>query len=113
MIIFVFQYMGILLVSLMLNVADYNSKRMFFFFSFRHAEGQIGLQNLKFPCLDGDCDNEFSLTVLKSVLKSSTFSNLLKRKQAEEIEAAGIANLESCPFCNFATIMPNEQDKVL
>ncbi|KAF2348228.1 hypothetical protein FHG87_021016, partial [Trinorchestia longiramus] len=78
----------------------------------RYSEEQIGQGSLKFSCLEGTCKEDFSLNVLKSVLKSSVFSNLLKRKQAEEIVAAGIADLESCPFCNFATIMPNKEDKV-
>ncbi|KAA0203432.1 hypothetical protein HAZT_HAZT007626 [Hyalella azteca] len=63
-------------------------------------------------CVGSSCKEEFSLNVIKTVLKSSVFSNLLKRKQAEEIMAAGIADLECCPFCNFATIMPNKEDKV-
>ncbi|XP_018022152.1 uncharacterized protein LOC108678287 isoform X2 [Hyalella azteca] len=78
----------------------------------RYCEEQIGQGSLKFTCLEGSCKEEFSLNVLKTVLKSSVFSNLLKRKQAEEIVAAGIADLECCPFCNFATIMPNKEDKI-
>ena len=79
----------------------------------RYAEEQIGQGSLKFRCLEGKCEVEFSLGILKSVLKSSVFSNLLKRKQTEEIVAAGIADLETCPFCDFATIMPNKEDKVI
>lgn len=81
-------------------------------FFLRYAEEQIGQGQLKFACLNSECKEEFSLNVLKGVLKSSVFSNLLKRKQAEEIFAAGIDDLESCPFCNFATVMPNKEDKV-
>ncbi|CAG2064970.1 unnamed protein product, partial [Timema podura] len=36
---------------------------------------------------------------------------MLQRKQMEEVKAAGIEDLESCPFCDFATILPND-DKV-
>ncbi|XP_018027113.2 E3 ubiquitin-protein ligase RNF216 isoform X2 [Hyalella azteca] len=78
----------------------------------RYCEEQIGQGSLKFACCDSSCKEEFSLNVIKTVLKSSVFSNLLKRKQAEEIMAAGIADLECCPFCNFATIMPNKEDKI-
>ncbi|RXG70540.1 E3 ubiquitin-protein ligase [Armadillidium vulgare] len=78
----------------------------------RFAEEQIGQGKLEFICLEGECKSPFSLGTLKRLLKPSIFSNLLKRKQAEEIAAAGIDDLESCPFCNFATIMPNKEDKV-
>lgn len=42
------------------------------------------------------------------MLQESVFSKLLKRKQSKEIQAAGIAGLETCPFCEFATIPPPE-----
>jgi hypothetical protein len=36
---------------------------------------------------------------------------MLRRKQLEEVKAAGIEDLETCPFCDFASILPDE-DKV-
>ena len=79
---------------------------------YRQAEEQIGQGGMYFRCLQGECEAEFSLDTLKSVLKSTVFSKLLKRKQNQEIVAAGIQDLESCPFCDFVTIMPNKDDKV-
>ncbi|XP_066988324.1 LOW QUALITY PROTEIN: uncharacterized protein [Macrobrachium rosenbergii] len=78
----------------------------------RFAEEEIGQGRINFRCLEGDCKAEFSLGTLKKLLKPSVFSNILARKQLEEIAAAGIEDLESCPFCNFQTIMPNREDKV-
>nr|CAD7452682.1 unnamed protein product [Timema tahoe] len=74
------------------------------------AETQIGDDKTVFPCLT-TCEAEFSLKTLQAVLKPSIFSRMLQRKQMEEVKAAGIEDLESCPFCDFATILPND-DKV-
>ncbi|KAK7077921.1 hypothetical protein SK128_020266, partial [Halocaridina rubra] len=78
----------------------------------RYAEEEIGQGRINFRCLEGDCKAEFSLGTLKRVMKPSVFSNILARKQLEEIAAAAIEDLEACPFCNFQTIMPNKEDKV-
>lgn len=75
-------------------------------------EVEIGQGRTSFRCLGGECKAEFSLATLKRVLKPSIFSNLLVRKQQEEIAAAGIEDLVACPFCNFQTIMPNPEDKI-
>jgi hypothetical protein len=40
------------------------------------------------------------------VLKPVLFSRMVQMKQLEEVQAAGIQDLESCPFCDFATIPP-------
>ncbi|XP_018569505.1 E3 ubiquitin-protein ligase RNF216-like [Anoplophora glabripennis] len=39
------------------------------------------------------------------------FSKWAQKKAVAEIKAAGIEELESCPFCDFAYI-PNESDKI-
>ena len=41
------------------------------------------------------------------------FSNILQRKQQEEIASAGIEDLVQCPFCPFCTIMPEPNDHIL
>lgn len=79
---------------------------------FRFVEEEIGQGRTSFRCLEGECKAEFSLATLKRVMKPSIFSNILERKQQEEIAAAGIEDLVACPFCNFQTIMPNPEDKV-
>ncbi|XP_042221686.1 E3 ubiquitin-protein ligase RNF216-like isoform X4 [Homarus americanus] len=78
----------------------------------RFAEEEIGQGRTTFRCLEGDCKAEFSLSTLKRIMKPAVFSNILERKQLEEIAAAGIEDLVACPFCNFQTIMPNQEDKV-
>ncbi|XP_078001133.1 uncharacterized protein LOC144453676 [Glandiceps talaboti] len=78
----------------------------------RSSEEVIGRSRVEFPCLAPDCKCHFSVSVLQKVLLPSVFSNLLKRIQEEEIRKADIPNLETCPFCSFATIMDNPEDKV-
>ena len=58
-----------------------------------------------------NCGSEFSLSVLQRVLKPTTFSILLKKRQADEVVEAGLEGLVSCPFCHFASIPP-EGDKI-
>lgn len=71
----------------------------------RAAEVAIGNAQSGFSCLT-DCNAEFSLKVLRTVLKPVLFSRMVQMKQLEELQAAGIQDLESCPFCDFATIPP-------
>lgn len=78
----------------------------------RSSEELIGQTKTKFPCLAEGCIGEFTLSTLKKVLPASTLSNLLRRIQDEEVRSAGIEDLETCPFCSFATVMPNKDDKV-
>ncbi|XP_049804091.1 uncharacterized protein LOC126243001 [Schistocerca nitens] len=76
----------------------------------KYAENQIGDGKTVFTCLS-NCTAEFSLKMLQRVLKPSVFSKMLQRKQMEEIKSAAIRGLEVCPFCDFASIPP-EEDKV-
>lgn len=78
----------------------------------RSTEELIGQAKLQFPCLSADCKSEFHLRTLQEVLSSKMFSTLLRKIQEEEIKKADIPDLVCCPFCTFATIMPDENDKV-
>ena len=43
---------------------------------------------------------------LKDALPPNMFSKIALKKQMQEVKAAGIDDLEGCPFCDFATIVP-------
>lgn len=58
-----------------------------------------------------DCVLIIILINLQCVLPSKLFSKIAQKKQMEEVKAAGIENLECCPFCDFATI-PNAASKL-
>ena len=57
-------------------------------------------------CMEADCELEYSPSVLKVVLRNSIYERLEKRRQAEEVLAAGIEGLESCPFCDYCQVPP-------
>ncbi|KAG8240110.1 hypothetical protein J437_LFUL019721, partial [Ladona fulva] len=61
--------------------------------------------------MNADCKAEFSLTTLQGILTPSVFGKLVQRLQMEEINAAGIEGLETCPSCPYSTI-PNPEDKI-
>lgn len=76
----------------------------------RGTEAALGDGNAHVICFS-QCQSEFSLALLQKVLPPTQFSALLKQRQAEEVAAAGVEGLVSCPFCYFASIPPQE-DKV-
>lgn len=58
-----------------------------------------------------ECNEEFSLSTLERILSPTQFSILISKKQEQEVMAAGLPGLVSCPFCTFASIPPPE-DKI-
>ncbi|CAG0898458.1 unnamed protein product [Darwinula stevensoni] len=78
----------------------------------KYAEEVIGQGRVDFLCLDPSCNATFSYSILQQILRPSALSRVLRRKQAEEIQAANIQNLECCAFCDFATIMEDPKEKI-
>nr|XP_031826139.1 uncharacterized protein LOC116424202 isoform X2 [Nomia melanderi] len=58
-----------------------------------------------------ECNEEFNLSTLERILSPTQFSILISKKQEQEVMAAGLPGLVSCPFCTFASIPPPE-DKI-
>ena len=56
----------------------------------RHSEDQIGLMKNHVYCIQTDCNVEYPLNVLQIVLQKSIYKRLEKRRQAEEVLAAGL-----------------------
>lgn len=79
----------------------------------KHVAALIGQGLSRFKCMNGFCEAEFSWRTLKRVMEPVVFQKIQERKQRDEIQAAGIENLESCPFCNFMIIMPDKENRVL
>ena len=61
----------------------------------------------------GECSEEIAWPQLEGVVEPLVLSKLLQRRQAEEVNVAGLEGLVTCPFCPYATVMENEADKVL
>lgn len=59
-----------------------------------------------------ECNSELNLNTLQKILMPNKFKILLAKVQEQEIAAAKIEGLASCPFCHYAIILP-ENDKVL
>lgn len=76
----------------------------------RSVEISYGNGKLVFECLN-NCRAQFTLNVLEKVLPPKLFSKISYKKQMEEVKAAGIENLEFCPFCDFAAI-PAQENKI-
>ena len=72
----------------------------------------IGDGKTVIECL-GHCQEEIGWQELQKVVAPNVLSKLLQRRQAEEVGAADLDNLVTCPFCPYVTIMDNENDKVL
>lgn len=83
----------------------------------RAAEDVIGKGRLEFKCLASNitpaCQAVFALRVMEKVLLPAVYSGYLVRLQQDELKRSGIDDLAMCPFCDFAIIMPNKQDRVL
>ncbi|XP_001603062.1 uncharacterized protein LOC100119259 [Nasonia vitripennis] len=88
--------------------AECNSGHIFCFDCIiRGTESKLADGEAHVKCFT-NCESEFSLATLQKILPPTTFSALLKKRQAAEIMAAGMDDLVSCPFCHFASIPPPE-----
>nr|XP_003702178.1 PREDICTED: uncharacterized protein LOC100878368 [Megachile rotundata] len=76
----------------------------------RGTESQLGLGNTRISCFL-NCDGEFTVPTLQKILPPTQFSIFIRKRQEQEVMAAKVVGLVSCPFCHFASIPPPE-DKV-
>ncbi|KAG5892934.1 hypothetical protein JTB14_006246 [Gonioctena quinquepunctata] len=74
------------------------------------SENVIGKGEIKFPCFN-NCGSEFSFQTLQMVLPKNISQRLTQRVASEEIRKANVEGLETCPFCDFAMVLP-ENEKV-
>lgn len=64
-------------------------------------------------CMADDCDaGRLTLGALQTVLDGKALQLLVRRTQQDELRAANLANMDSCPFCDFAMIIENEQERL-
>ena len=59
------------------------------------------------------CGQMMEDAVVQAALPVAMFNKLQQKRQLEEVEAAGLEDLEKCPACNYATIIPDAGVKVL
>lgn len=59
-----------------------------------------------------DCQLEFLVAQLELCLPPRLLALYHRVKQAEEISAAGLENLEECPFCEYKCVIENENERL-
>lgn len=73
----------------------------------QNAAVQIGMSRHTLRCMDGSgCNASFSRMERKRFLDGKTMEKLDRLQQQTDLREANLANLESCPFCDFAAICP-------
>ena len=60
-----------------------------------------------------ECSEEIKWQQLGRALEPNVLIKLEQRRQAEEVTAAGLESLVTCPFCPYQAIMEDPLDKVL
>ncbi|XP_064095733.1 uncharacterized protein DDB_G0292642-like [Macrobrachium nipponense] len=78
----------------------------------RYTEAEIEQGRATFRCMESGCKGEFSLKILRKIMSRAALARAYEQRQHEEVSAANIEDLESCPFCNYKAIMTNREDKV-
>ncbi|KAI6029930.1 hypothetical protein BKA83DRAFT_4225342, partial [Pisolithus microcarpus] len=73
----------------------------------------LGEHNPNIVCMDqSGCKLPFPESELKCFLTSKMLELYERVKQRKEIEAAGLENLEECPFCEYKCVIDNEMEKL-
>ncbi|KAF9967302.1 hypothetical protein BGZ70_009997, partial [Mortierella alpina] len=77
----------------------------------RGAEVEIGYQRTVLKCMSAGCTSAFADSEAIKFLPSAVFKGLLRARQQQELKMAGLDSLVECPFCPYAAVMENENDK--
>ena len=73
----------------------------------RNAKSQVELSRYEIKCIDGSgCKAEFTIAEKHRFLNAKLLEVLDRLQQQSELRTAGLENLESCPFCDYAAIYP-------
>jgi hypothetical protein len=81
---------------------------------FAFCKERLGQRNAKIKCMDSqtDCQLEFMAAQLQLCLPPRLLALYERVKQADEISAAGLDNLEECPFCEYKCVIDNENERL-
>ncbi|GAA5899738.1 hypothetical protein JCM6882_005425 [Rhodosporidiobolus microsporus] len=78
-----------------------------------NAESQIGMRKFILPCMStSGCSSTFCEQEAQRFLPRKTLAALHKIRQEKEVDGAGIEGLEQCPFCPFAYIIENPDERL-
>ncbi|OCH88146.1 hypothetical protein OBBRIDRAFT_795550 [Obba rivulosa] len=78
-----------------------------------YASNLLGGHDANIVCMDqGGCKASFPVSELRRVLSPKLMELYERVKQRKEIEAAGLENLEECPFCEYKVVIENPEEKL-
>ncbi|GAA5969582.1 hypothetical protein JCM11641_008168 [Rhodosporidiobolus odoratus] len=78
-----------------------------------NAESQIGMRKYLLPCMStSGCTSTFSEREAERFLNKKSLAALHKIRMEKEVGAAEIEGLEQCPFCPFAYIIENPDERL-
>ncbi|GAA6060234.1 hypothetical protein JCM10212_003474 [Sporobolomyces blumeae] len=78
-----------------------------------NAETQIGMRKYLLPCMSvSGCTSTFPESEAVKFLPYKTLETLHKIRQEKELDLAELPGLEKCPFCPFAYIIENDQERL-
>ncbi|KAI0689014.1 hypothetical protein BC835DRAFT_280334 [Cytidiella melzeri] len=78
-----------------------------------YAAGKLGEHDINIVCMDqSGCKLAFPESELRRFLPLKLLELYVRVKQRKEIEAAGLENLEECPFCEYKAVIDNEHEKL-
>jgi len=69
----------------------------------------------RLACLEAGCEFEFSLGSARQFLDKKTLAFYERQscmQELRELKSSGAANVVECPFCDFALILENEEERV-
>lgn len=78
-----------------------------------YASTLLGEHNPAIGCMDqSGCKLLFLSSELHRILTPKLLELYERVTQRKELEAAGLENLEECPFCEYQVVIENEQEKL-
>ncbi|KPV73730.1 uncharacterized protein RHOBADRAFT_38348 [Rhodotorula graminis WP1] len=78
-----------------------------------NADTQIGMRKYVLPCMStSGCSAKFLEREYPSFLSRKSIAALHRIKQEKEIDEAALEGLEKCPFCPFAMIIENPEERL-
>jgi hypothetical protein len=79
-----------------------------------YASNLLGMHDSNITCIDqSGCSAPIPESEVRRFLSEGMMKLWGRVKQRKEIEAAGLGGLEECPFCDYAVILENVEDKLL
>ncbi|KAF9154151.1 hypothetical protein BG015_001727 [Linnemannia schmuckeri] len=77
----------------------------------RGAEVELGYRRTVLKCMTAGCTAVFPDSEAVLFLSKPVFEGLMRARQQSELKMAGLDSLVECPFCSYAAIVENDEDK--